>query len=209
MNEANIGKKLACELITWDHFYSLCQILSSLIIEQNYRPDVIVAIARGGYAPARILADYLGVMNLTSIRIEHYRGTHKESQAVIKNPLLTELNEKRILIVDDVSDTGDTFRAAMEHTAQHSAPKEIKTAALHHKIVSHYVPDFYAKKVTEWRWIIYPWAVIEDLISLIRSMESRPESLDELAKRLVQDYGIRTSPQTIQKAITCMEQKIW
>ena len=209
MIEANIDKKLACELITWDHFYSLCQILSSLIIEQNYRPDVIVAIARGGYAPARILADYLGVMNLTSIRIEHYRGTHKELRAVVKNPLLTELKDTRILIVDDVSDTGDTFRAAMEHAVQDSAAKEIKTAALHHKVVSHYVPDFYANKVTEWRWIIYPWAVMEDLASLIRSMESRPQSLGELAKRLTQDYGIQTSPKTIQKAITCMEQKIW
>lgn len=209
MKESDTNKKLACELITWDRFYALCQQLSSLIIANHYRPDVIVAIARGGYAPARILADYLGVMDLVSIRIEHYRGTHKEPQAVIKNSLLTNLDQQQILIVDDVSDTGDTFRAAMQHVEQHSIPKKIKTAAIHHKVVSNYVPDFYANKVTEWRWIIYPWAVIEDLTSLIKSMEPRPESLEGIARRLEQDYGLRLPTPTIQEVITRMEQKIW
>ena len=209
MKESDINKKLACELITWDHFYALCQKLSSLILENNYRPDVIVAIARGGYAPARILADYLGVMDLISIRIEHYRGTHKEPRAVIKTSLISDLDQQRILIVDDVSDTGDTFRAATQHVEQHAIPKMIKTAAIHHKVVSSYVPDFYANKVTQWRWIIYPWAVIEDLTSLIKSMESRPESLEEIATRLEQDYGIRLSTPIILEVITRIEQKIW
>jgi len=72
-----------CELITWEGFYKLSRMLAFLIRQSGFRPDLIVAIGRGGYMPARILSDYLGLMDLASMRILHYRGAHKEPQAKI------------------------------------------------------------------------------------------------------------------------------
>jgi hypoxanthine phosphoribosyltransferase len=94
------------------------------------------------------------------------------------------------LLVDDVSDSGDTFDLAIRHLHQHGEPEELRTAVLHHKIESHFVPDYYAKEVRSWRWIIYPWAIIEDLGSFLRGMDPRPESVDGFAVMLAEQHGI-------------------
>jgi hypothetical protein len=81
----------------------------------GYRPEAIVAIGRGGWMPGPILADLLEVMNLTSFKVEHYRGAHREAFARVRYPLAADLSGLRVLLVDDVSDSGDTFRVALEH----------------------------------------------------------------------------------------------
>jgi hypoxanthine phosphoribosyltransferase len=52
----------------------------------GFTPQVIVAIGRGGWMPARILSDFLGQMNLATIRIEHYRGPHRTRIATVRHP---------------------------------------------------------------------------------------------------------------------------
>ena len=171
----------------------------------GFQPDLIIAIARGGYVPARLLADYLGVMDLTSFRIEHYtRGAQKAPSARVKHPLTVDVTGARVLVVDDVGDTGDTFVTAMEHIRRHGAPAAIKTAALHFKAACRYTPDFYVRKVVKWRWITYPWAVIEDLTGFIERMEERPATVEGVAARLEQDHGIRVARRTLQDVLTLM-----
>ena len=68
----------------------------------------------------------------------------------------------QVLLVDDVTDTGDTLRLAIEHMQSHN-PAQLKVAVLQHKQVSPLEPDFYAQKIVAWRWVIYPWAL--ELIS--------------------------------------------
>ena len=72
---------------------------------------------------------------------------------------------------------------------------------LHHKLVSHYLPDYFAEKVVDWRWIIYPWAVVEDLNGLLLKMEPRPASVDQLALRLRQDHGLEVTQQTLHDVL--------
>ena len=104
-----------CELISWNGACDLCRQLVGKIRKAGYHPDIIVAIGRGGYMPARILSDYLDLMNLTSFKIEHYRGLHKEPAAQIRYPLSADLTGQQVHLVDDVSDSGDTFKLAMKH----------------------------------------------------------------------------------------------
>lgn len=180
-----------CQVVSWNRFYELARKLARQVIDSGYQPEVIVAIGRGGYVPARILSDFLGQMNLTGFKIEHYRHAHKERTATVRYPLTADVAGRRVLLVDDVADSGDTFAVALEHLNSLGSPAEIRSAVLHYKIVSPYVPDYFASKVLKWRWIIYPWAVAEDVGSLIRAMEPRPADVGEAASRLAAEHGIR------------------
>lgn len=181
---------MRCELISWNTAYRLAERLSNLILDSGFRPDVIIAVARGGYVPARILCDFLDIYALTSIRVVHYAGgARKKPEARVTDSICTDIQDKRVLIVDDVSDTGDTYEAAINHLGKFQ-PKEIRTAVLLHKTTAKYQPDFIARKVIKWRWMIYPWAVIEDLTGFIEYMEPGPASVEEIDRRLQSDYGL-------------------
>jgi hypothetical protein len=180
-----------CEVISWSSFYDLARRLARKIRNSGYQPEVIVAIGRGGYVPGRILSDLLGQMDLTSFKIEHYHHARKQHAARVRYPLATDVAGRRVLLVDDVADSGETFAVALEHLNSRGSPAEIRSAVLHYKSISPYVPDYYAQKVLKWRWIIYPWAVTEDVGSFIRDMDPKPASADEAARQLATEHGIR------------------
>lgn len=195
-----MAKHFRCELISWHLVARLARELALRVRDSGFRPEVIVAIGRGGYVPGRLLADHLGLMNLTSFRIAHYTmGSHKEPVAEVKQPLCVDVSGRRVLVVDDVSDSGDTFDVAIRHIEEKSRPVEIRTGVLHHKVVSRFQPDFYAHKVVRWRWIIYPWALHEDLSGFVARMEPPVTSLAEAAERLWADYRLRV-PEAVLKA---------
>lgn len=192
---------IPCQLISWEYFYQLSQQLARSIHTAWFRPDLIVAIGRGGYLPARVLSDYLDVFDLASIKIEHYHGAHRQRVARVRYPLNAEVQGRQVLLVDDVSDSGETFEVAVQHLHERGEPEELRTAVLHHKQVSSFVPDFYAEEVVEWRWIMYPWALIEDLSSFLRETEPRPDSVDEFAAYLVREHGIEVARQTLEDVL--------
>jgi hypoxanthine phosphoribosyltransferase len=194
----SMPSRFPCELVTWGRFYALCRRLAEDIRASGYRPEVIVAIGRGGWMPGRVLADLLELMNLTSFKVEHYHGTHRESLARVRYPLAADLSGLRVLLVDDVSDSGDTFRVALEHLRTRAPPAEVRTAVLHHKIVSAFAPDLYAARVVKWRWIIYPWAVAEDLTGLIRALDPTPSTLESMASALAERHGLRVPRGTLE-----------
>ncbi len=169
-------EKLHCELISWSEIQRLCLRLAGLIRESGYRPDLIVAIGRGGYVPARLLCDYLDIMGLTSIKIEHYlSGAKQQEETIIRYPLKADITGLRVLLVDDVNDTGDTLVAATEHL-QAFQPAEVRTAVMHEKTVSRIGADYFAMRIVRWRWLIYPWAVYEDVKGFLERMTPFPES---------------------------------
>lgn len=198
-------KQLPCVLITWEQVYSLCRQLAGQIRMANFRIDVIVAIARGGYVPGRILSDLLGIQDLTGFKIEHYLGTQKQQEAFIKYPLNANIQGRNVLLIDDVCDSGDTFAVGVDHLRQCGAFSKMRTAALHFKTVSKFIPDFYVETVEEWRWHIYPWAINEDLSAIIANMQldnPRAESLQRLIK---QRHGIEVGRRQIGDALALLQ----
>jgi hypoxanthine phosphoribosyltransferase len=152
-----------CDLIGFREVHNLSKTLSQKIKDSGYVPDIIIAIGRGGYVPARLVCDFLLFDDLTTIKIEHYkRAADIQETAKLKFPLSVDIHGKKIFVVDDVTDTGKTLSLAVEYL-ERLKPAEIKTAVLQHKTCSDFVPDYYAKKIIKWRWIIYPWAAYEDL----------------------------------------------
>lgn len=202
-----MATRLKCELISWRRVHELSRSLAGRIRAAGYRPDIVVAIGRGGYVPARLIADYLNLMDLTSMKIEHYTmGARRQPVARVRYPLCVDVSGKRVLIIDDVSDTGDTFCVAIDHVKQKYTPAGIMTGVLHHKQVSRYEPDFYGQKIIKWRWIIYPWALLEDVSGFIQQMETPPHRPEALAERIHSEYGIRVSPETVEDALSILEE---
>ena len=182
---------IPCEYISWHRFYALCERLHRQIEAAGFQPELIVAIARGGYMPGRVLADFFGLLNLAAVKIEHYHHLHKEAIAVVRHPLSADIDGQRVLLVDDVSDSGDTFSVALQHLATRGKPAALRTAVLHHKLSSSYAPDFYSQRVVKWRWIIYPWAVVEDLSSLLAKADQWPMTAQQASSYLAETHGLR------------------
>ncbi|MDT8357776.1 MAG: phosphoribosyltransferase, partial [Methanomicrobiaceae archaeon] len=62
----------SCVLVAWEESARLARVLSLAIRASGYRPDLVVAIGRGGYVPARVVSDYLLFRDLTTIKMEHW-----------------------------------------------------------------------------------------------------------------------------------------
>ncbi|GAB7015024.1 phosphoribosyltransferase [Methanogenium cariaci] len=197
-----------CELISWEHSCALAQRLAYAVRDSGYQPDLVVAIGRGGYVPARIVCDHLMHEILTSIKIEHWGVAAEErSKTVIRFPLGVDVASARLLVVDDVTDTGDTLTVAISYLMKCGAA-EVRTAVLQHKQTSGYRPDYYAELITEWRWIIYPWAVYEDISGfVIRILKKGPATVEEILSALTEDFCITVDAEMFTEICTDLVQR--
>lgn len=191
---------IRCQVISWAQFDRLVRRVAFAVRASGFQPDIVVAIARGGFVPGRILCDYLGVMELASFRIEHYRGQQMEAQARVRHPLTADVRGKQALVVDDLSDTGETFEVAVQYLRGLGAG-EVRTAALHHKPQSRFEPDYLGQRIRVWRWLSYPWARIEDVAALVRDLELPWGGPTEIAAKLQARHGLRVSAQTVADAV--------
>lgn len=191
------GMRFPCQIMGWDETYTLACELVHLIKDSGLGFDIVVAIGRGGYVPARVVCDRMLYNDLTSIKIEHYTmGADPYDEAVIRFPLSTDIQDIRVLVIDDITDTGKTLEQAVKYLAGFR-PKSIHTAVLQHKTCSDFVPDFYAETITEWKWIIYPWAVYEDLVGFILKILGKTAVAGE-----VTESGERTGPDEGTEPVT-------
>lgn len=176
---------------------SLSRRLARQVQADHFYPELVIAVARGGFVPARLLCDYLDIYNLTCIRIAHYTGTDKAERARLSIPLNIDIRDMSVLLVDDVDDSGETLQLALTHLRSFE-PAVVRTAVLHHKTVSSVVPEYYAEEVIQWRWITYPWAVTEDVLSLIRKAHPLPADIDTAIAYMAKNHGLRISKTIMQ-----------
>jgi hypoxanthine phosphoribosyltransferase len=196
---------MRCELISWAMVQQMCQRLAGLVRASDYNPDIVIAIGRGGYVPARLVCDYLDIMALTSIRIEHYlSGSDRQEQTIIRYPLCTDIRNRNVLLVDDVNDSGETLAVATQYL-QGLEPREIRTAVMQHKNSSNFAVDYCARKVIKWRWLIYPWAVNEDISGFLRRLSPVPQSLQAAQQLLAGQFGIKISTRRLRDVYAFME----
>ncbi|MFO7953182.1 phosphoribosyltransferase [Thioalkalivibrio sp.] len=193
--------RMPVQLITVDEVVRAADDLARQVLASDFRPDCIVAIARGGFMPARFLCDFLHVHKLLSLKVEHYTSGAREKQhAAVTVPLAGDVRGERVLLVDDVNDSGDTLAAARPHL-EGFGPVAVRTAVLHEKATTSCRADFRSQAVQEWRWILYPWAVIEDVGQFAREMDPAPTSPTDLHARLQQNYGLALDPGELERVI--------
>jgi len=141
----------------WAEVDRLCLALAKKV--SGYRPEVLIGISRGGLVPVRLLSDILDNRNIAIMKIEFYKGIGVTSGfPTITQPLTIDLNGKRVLIVDDVADTGRSLMVAADYVKRQGA-KEARIATLHFKPASLFKPDYFIEQTDA--WIIYPWEIHE------------------------------------------------
>ncbi|MDQ1251297.1 MAG: uncharacterized protein QG646_370 [Euryarchaeota archaeon] len=183
-------------LTNWDYIYNLCRNISKEIKNSGYEPDVIIALARGGWFAGRVLCDFLGLDDLSSLKIEHYIGAAAiySGEPYIRYPLSDEVIEgKRVLIVDDIVDTGESMLSAKAYVEGRN-PTEVRTASLQHLRSSKIDPDYVGERLEDWAWIVYPWNFMEDMISIltkcIRKDAQKLWSLEDLKHSLYINHAL-------------------
>lgn len=189
--------------MSWERAVKDSGNLSRLIKNSGYKIDIAVAIARGGFVPARILCDYLSIRNLTAIKVEHWGIAATETEkAVLKYPLNADIKDKNVLLVDDITDTGDTLRVSLEYLRSFE-PKEIRTAVLIHKTCSVITPDYFVRKVEKWKWIIFPWHIWEDLTGLVKKIaDSGIHDEEDIRQELKRRYCLNVNSATMKEVLS-------
>jgi len=181
-----------CTITNWDYIYRLCRDVSDQVKRSTFEPDVVVALARGGWFPGRCLCDFLGMNDLTSLKMEHYVGTAQQSgEPEVRYPMPEgSVEGKRVLVIDDIADTGGSIERAHEYVTDRAA-KDVRTATLQLLDTSEFEPDFVGERLDRWAWIVYPWNFIEDVIDLVSGVmatdDDGPYSTDEI-RQLLADY---------------------
>ena len=172
---------IRCYFVSWDKAYRLGRKIAHKIKASGFVPDIVIGVARGGLVPARIVCDFLHQKDLTSIKVEHWGIAVTHGTARIKFPLPEEMDisGKKILVVDDVADTGDSYHVIVNHIMEKS-PADVRTAVLQYKTCSTFVPDYWGEKHDTWKWIIYPWALYEDMTGFIKRVLVRPMTREEI-----------------------------
>lgn len=170
--------------LTWMDVQRLSEKLADQIAESGFRPDIIVAVSRGGFDPARILSDELNIRSLASLQVIYYAGINERNdKPQVKYPLNADISGLNVLVVDDVADSGNSLKVVKEYIDS-LGPREVKMATLHHKPWSSFEPDFFAESVD--KWIIYPWEPRESIEDIREKLLSEGVPEDELAVKLIE-----------------------
>lgn len=147
------------EVLSWELFGTAARELATQIATDGYRPDLVLAIARGGLLPAGALAYALDLKNVATVNVEFYTGVDQRLDVPVMLPPVPEavdLAGARVLIVDDVADTGRTLEVVQKFAGAHVA--ESRTAVLYEKPHS-VVRCAYVWRRTD-RWINFPWSTL-------------------------------------------------
>ncbi len=164
---ADLPDEFPCIITNWEYIYDLCRDLAEQVRAADFEPDVVVALARGGWFAGRCMCDFLGLDDLASLKIEHYVGTaERGEEPVVRYPMPDEsVANKDVLIVDDIADTGGSIRRAHEYINDRN-PNAVRSGTLQLMQESDFEPDFIGERLKRWAWIVYPWNFIEDMIDL-------------------------------------------
>lgn len=148
--------------LTWEDFHTKVYDLSQKIEASGNKFDMIVAIARGGLTIAHVASDFLH-LPITAFTISSYQDLKQHKNPEVRFKLGESLHKKKILLMDDVSDTGKTFVRAVSYLHELGA-EDIKTAAVFLKPWATFTPDFYVAETSS--WIIFPYDMRETVESL-------------------------------------------
>lgn len=141
--------------VTWEDVHRASMRVAESIESSGSEVEVIVGVLRGGVIPARLIADRLGVEDLGVLEVKFYTGpSERIERPYLRQPLTLDVKGRRVLVVDDVSDTGLTLQVALESVRLYQ-PEKVLTAALYVKPWTRLVPDFYSERTD--KWIVFPW----------------------------------------------------
>ena len=145
------------EELTWSTYGTAVRELAQMVADDGFRPDIILAIARGGLFVAGSLGYALSVKNLYVMNIEYYTGVDERLDVPVMLPPyldMYEMDDRQILVADDVADTGHTLEVVRDFCE--GKVGEVRTAVLYEKSQSVVKCDYIWKRTDA--WINFPWS---------------------------------------------------
>lgn len=178
-----MGSELEFEVPTWNQIYEMLLKLADRIRKNGFKPDVIVGVSRGGWPPARVLSDLMDNPNLANVRAEFYLGVAEtKGEPVLTQPVSVDVAGERVLVVDEIADTGKSLKLVKEHILKRGA-SEVKIATVYYKPWSIVTPDYYEKETN--CWVVFPWEIKETVRKIVEKCEEKGEPLENETAKLV------------------------
>jgi len=175
--------ELEFEVPTWNLIYKMLLNLAAKIRRDGFKPDIVVGVSRGGWPPARVLSDLLDNPNLANVRAEFYLGVAEtKGEPTLTQPVSMAVAGKKVLIVDEVADTGKSLKLVKEHVIEQGA-KEVKIATIYYKPWSIVIPDYYERETS--CWVVFPWEIKETVRKIVKKCREREKSIEDEAAKLV------------------------
>ena len=196
-----------CALVTWGEVEAWVAAIIGKMVKESFRPEIVIGMARGGMVPSRLICDHLVVKNLFTVKTEHWGLTAtSDGKARLAQALTTDVRGKRVLVVDDITDTGQSLILARDHVASLN-PGALKTATLIHITHSLIAPDYFVKEVTkeDWTWFIFPWNVREDLRNIVPKALDEPLSFKDLGHALKSRFKIEPGEGLLRETLVACQ----
>lgn len=146
------------ENLTYSLFGQAMRELAQAVADDGYEPDIILSIARGGLFVAGGLGYALDVKNVHLASVEFYTGVGETLPMPVMLapvPNVVDLSEKKVLVADDVADTGRTLKLVYDFCAEHVA--DVRSAVIYEKPQSVVTCEYVWKRTDA--WINFPWSV--------------------------------------------------
>ena len=178
-----MASDLEFEIPSWDQIYELLLNLANRVRRSGFKPDVIVGVSRGGWPPARVISDLLENPRLANVTAEFYIGVAEtKGKPVITQPVSVSVRGKKVLVVDDVADTGESLRLVRAHLGEQGAT-EVRIATIYYKPWSVVIPDYYEKETSS--WIVFPWERKETVKKVVEKYKRQGKTVDDAKEKLV------------------------
>jgi hypoxanthine phosphoribosyltransferase len=147
--------------MSWEDVEKSCEKIYKDMVNNNYVPDVIIGLLWGGVVPTRLMVDLLGHERLNThvIYTSLYDGVGKRKKTVDIDlrHFNGNISNKKVLIIDDIWDTGTTMRAVLKELIEHNC--EVSTATIVYKNTNSMIaPNYYDHIIDkDSSWIVFPW----------------------------------------------------
>lgn len=162
------------EWLDWDSYGRAVRELAAMVADDGYRPEMILAIARGGLFCAGSLGYALSIKNIYVMNCEYYTGVDERLPVPVMLPPAVDLVDHRnskILIADDVADTGHTLKMVYDFCTERVG--DVRSAVLYEKSHSLVKCDYVWMRTDQ--WINFPWSTDRPLVT---AEEARHKVLD-------------------------------
>ncbi|MGI0129744.1 MAG: phosphoribosyltransferase [Thermoplasmata archaeon] len=182
-----------CRLATWADVDRWADRLAGEVRAHEVVPATIVGVTRGGWVPARLLCDRLGVGRMVSLRARHWGVTATTTGAAeITEGLSGPVAGQTALVVDDITDTGESLCLAVAHVRGAGAER-VESATFLHIGHSGFRPTYFAEEIPRdaWVWVVFPWNYWEDVRALAqRAAEQGDPDVDRVRATLRASCGL-------------------
>ena len=200
-------KLVNCKIVSWSEIEEWTNEVSSKMKGEGFAPEVVIGLTRGGWIPARLLCDIMNIKDLYAVKTEHWGVTAtRDGNAKLAQKLSADVRGKRVLIMDDITDTGKSLSLAVEHVRS-LKPKSLRTGTLLHITHSLIEPNYYSVEIPaeNWTWFIFPWNFNEDIRTLVKNAMEHGRTPSTIKKTLNEYCKISVSEEIIEEVLSDLD----